>query len=68
MKRYEGYDRYRDVTVKVMASSESHCSRECGFLEGDDIRGMCNLFGRSLVFGAQEKLFERCSDCRIYET
>lgn len=66
MNRYEGYDRYRDVMVKVVASSDEHCSTECSYLEHGGKNGICTLFG-SLSYDEKEGEFKRILECMLAE-
>lgn len=66
MQRFDGFDRYRDVVVKVVASSSEHCSTECPHLECGGKHGICALFG-SLCFDEREGEFWRDPECRMSE-
>ena len=66
MERFSGYDRYRDVMVKVVASSSEHCSTECNHLEHGGKHGICALFG-TVTYDEHEGEFKRDTECMMAE-
>lgn len=59
-------DKYRDVMIKVIVEDMEHCSTECTYLEGDEMYGLCAVFG-SVHRDKESGNFCRHSECCISE-